>query len=137
MANFSDLRVADLMTIDPIGVAEDASIEEAQALLASYGISGLPVVDHSGRLVGVISQTDLMGDGSITMSALVRGNSSGLRVGELMSAPAITVTLDATLVEAARMMRDAQIHRLVAIDDEERPIGVLSASDYVALVADS
>ena len=136
MANFVQLRVADLMTIDPVAVAEDASIEEAQSLLASYRISGLPVVDRHGKLVGVISRTDLMGDGSVAMSALVRGNSSGLRVGELMSSPAVTVALDATLVEAARTMRDAHIHRLVAVNEQDQPIGVLSASDYVALVAD-
>jgi len=136
MADFAELRVADLMTLDPVAIAEDASIEEAESLLASYRISGLPVVAESGRLVGVISRTDLMGDGSVAMSALLRGNRSGLRVGELMSAPAITVTLDTTLLEAARIMHDAHIHRLVAIDSQDRPIGVLSASDYVALVAE-
>lgn len=136
MTNFADLRVGDLMTIDPIAVASDASIEEAEALLASYRISGLPVVDEDGRLVGVISKTDLIGDGSVALGALLRGNRSGLKVAEVMTAPAITVPFDATLVEAARTMRDAHIHRLVAVDDLDRPIGVLSASDYVELIAD-
>ena len=136
MADLGTLRVGDLMTIDPVSVAADASIEEAETLLASYRISGLPVVDEVGRLVGVISRTDLIGDGSVALGALVRGNRSGLKVGELMTAPAITVSLEATLVEAARIMRDAHIHRLVAVDEHDRPIGVLSASDYVALIAE-
>jgi CBS domain-containing protein len=136
MPNFAELRVADLMTIDPVAIAADASIEDAESLIASYRISGLPVVDAGGRLVGVISKTDLIGDGSIALDALLRGNRTGLKVGELMTAPAITVRLDTTLVEAARIMTDAHIHRLVAVDEQDRPIGVLSASDFVALVAE-
>ena len=136
MTNFAELRVADLMTIDPVAIADHASIEDAESLIASYRISGLPVVDAGGRLVGVISKTDLIGDGSIALDALLRGNRTGLKVGELMTAPAITVRLDTTLVEAARIMTDAHIHRLVAVDEQDRPIGVLSASDFVALVAE-
>ena len=75
-----------------------------------------------------------MGDGSVAMNALVRGNSSGLRVGELMSSPAVTVALDATLVELLARCA-TRIHRLVAVNDQDQPIGVLSASDYVTLIA--
>jgi len=132
---FDRLQVADVMTIDPVVVRVDASIESAEELLSSYRISGLPVVDDVGCLVGVLSRTDL-GNGNATISALVRGHLSGLRVGELMSAPAVTVSMTATLREAARVMRDERIHRVVATDDAGRPIGVLAASDYVTLVAD-
>jgi CBS domain-containing protein len=114
----------------------DASIEAAEKLLSSYRISGLPVVDEVGRLVGVVTRTDLLGDGNATIRALVRGHLSGLRVGELMSAPAVTVPMTATLRDAARLMRDERIHRVVAIDDADRPIGVLAASDYVTLIAE-
>ena len=55
----TDLRVADLMTIDPIVISVDASIAEAEELLRRHRITGLPVIDLVGRLVGVISQTDL------------------------------------------------------------------------------
>ena len=134
--SFDRLQVADAMTIDPVVVGVDASIESAEQLLSSYRISGLPVVDETGRLVGVLSPTDLLGDGNATVRALVRGHLSGLRVGELMSAPAVTVPITATLRDAARLMRDERIHRVVAIDDSGHPIGVLAASDYVTLVAD-
>ena len=50
------LLVADFMTIDPIVVNVDASLEEAAHLLRAYSISGLPVIDLDGNLVGVISQ---------------------------------------------------------------------------------
>lgn len=133
---FQQLRVADLMTLDPIVVDVDAPIETAEHLLSSYRISGLPVVDSDHRVVGVISQSDLLApEGRV--GAMVRGRASGLRVGELMTAPVITVPLSASVVEAARIMRDERIHRVVAVDEAGRPIGVLSASDYVALVADA
>jgi CBS domain-containing protein len=135
MTRLGALVVADLMTLDPIVVEVDAAIETAEELLESYQISGLPVVDDSGRVVGVISQSDFLAP-SGRVGALVRGRLSGLRVGELMSSPVITVSLGATVVDAARLMRDERIHRVVVVDDADRPIGVLAASDYVRLVAD-
>lgn len=70
------------------------------------------------------------------MAILLRRKPSGLRVGELMSSPAVTVAMTAPLVEAARIMRDNRIHRVVAVDEQGRPVGVLSASDFVALYVD-
>jgi CBS domain-containing protein len=131
-----ELMVADLMTLDPVVIAVDAAIEEAERLMRERHISGLPVVDHVGTLVGVISQTDVLEDGGAPMAILLRRKPSGLRVGELMTSPAVTVEITAELVEAARIMRDNRIHRVVAIDERGRPVGVLSASDFVALYAD-
>ena len=131
-----DLTVADLMTIDPIVIGVDAALEEAERLMRERHVSGLPVVDEQGELVGVISQTDVIEDGGMPMALLLRRKPSGLRVGELMTSPAVTVDLTAPLVEAARLMRDNRIHRVVAVDERGRPVGVLSASDFVALYAD-
>jgi CBS-domain-containing membrane protein len=131
------LRVADVMTIDPVTVATDASIETAERLLRVNRITGLPVLDVQGDLVGVISQTDLLLAGRPSIEAALRNRPSGLRVGELMTSPAITVALDTPLGEAARTMRDAHVHRLVAVDDEGRPVGVLAAMDFVTLFAEA
>lgn len=130
------LLVADLMTIDPIVVNVDASLEEAAHLLRAYSISGLPVIDLDGALVGVISQTDLLAADDPPVSRLVRGKESTLRVGELMSSPAVTVPMTGSLEEAARLMLDRHVHRVVAIDDVGRPVGVLSSMDFVALYAE-
>ena len=136
MTRFDRLAVADVMTMDPVTVAVDASVEDAEHLLAAFRVSGLPVVDGAGRLVGVLSRTDLLLDSGPTLKQLVRGRASGLRVGELMSSPALTVGLSATLIEAARIMHAERVHRLVVVNDDDVPIGVLSATDYVALIAD-
>jgi CBS domain-containing protein len=134
---FDRLAVADVMTMDPVTVDVDARVEAAVQLLAAYRISGLPVVDGARHLVGVLSRTDLFLDGGVALSQLVRGRASGLRVGEVMSSPPLTVGLSATLVEAARIMRDERVHRLVVVNEQDEPIGVLSATDYVTLIADA
>jgi CBS domain-containing protein len=131
-----NLVVGDLMTIDPVTIAPDATIEEAERLLDLYDITGLPVVDETGRPIGVISQTDLLASATQSVGQLIRGKASGLRVGEIMSSPAITVPLLSPLGDAARLMRDSRVHRLVAIDEQGRAVGVLSATDFVTLYAE-
>jgi CBS domain-containing protein len=130
------LCVADVMSFDPVVVRADAPIEDAEELLEANRISGLPVVDAAGTLVGVISQTDLIRLAHHSISDILRARPDGLRVGEVMTSPPLTVPMTASLVEAARLMHDARVHRLVALDDEDEPVGVLSASDYVTLVAE-
>ncbi len=137
MATSTDLRVADLMTIDPVVVSDEATIEEAEGLLRHHRITGLPVVDLNRRLVGVISQTDLLYLAVPSVQALIRHRDSGVRVGEVMSSPAVTIDSMATLRDAARVMHDGGLHRLVAVDEHERPIGVIAAMDFVALAAES
>jgi CBS domain-containing protein len=128
--------VADLMTIDPVVIAADAPIEEAERLMRTYRVSGLPVVDSHGGLVGVISQTDFIHLDSPDVRSLIRHEGSGVRVGEVMSRPAVTVPMTSGLVEAARLMVTERIHRLVVVDEEQRPRGVLSAIDFASLVAE-
>ncbi|MGH2401186.1 MAG: CBS domain-containing protein [Candidatus Limnocylindria bacterium] len=132
----TDLRVADLMTIDPIVVSDDALIEEAEELMRRHHISGLPVIDITGRLVGVISQTDLLYLAVPAVQALIRHRESGIRVGEVMSAPPVTIEAVTSVRDAARRMHVERLHRLVAVDDHGHPTGVISAMDYVALVSE-
>ncbi len=131
----SDYVVGDLMTIDPVVTRPSAPLEEAARLLEAFEVSGLPVVDDEDRLLGVISQTDLVrGRGDVEV--VVRGSSGGMHVADVMTAPAITVGMLTPLVDAARLMRDNRVHRLVAVDDAGHAIGVLSAMDFVTLYAD-
>jgi CBS domain-containing protein len=131
-----ELRVAELMTIDPIVVGVDARIEEAEELMRRNRITGLPVVDISGRLIGVISQTDILFLDVPAVQALIRHRERGVRVGEVMSAPPITIDANATVQDAAIRMHEQRIHRLVAVDVHGRPAGVISAMDFVALAAE-
>jgi CBS domain-containing protein len=134
--NTMQMLVADLMTIDPIVIGVDASLEDAARLLHENSITGLPVIDTGGALLGVISQTDMVSVGEGAVGRAIRAQASGIRVGEFMTSPAVTVAMTSTLADAARVMRDGRVHRLVAVDDDGRPVGVLSAIDYVALFAE-
>ena len=134
--SLDDLRVADLMTIDPITVAVDATIEDAEELMRRHHVTGLPVVDDAGRLMGVITQTDILFLDVPEIRAIIRRREHGVRVGEVMSAPPVTIDTGASIQDAAIRMHSQSIHRLVAVDDHGRPVGVISAMDFVALAAE-
>lgn len=121
--------VGDVMTKGVINVRADLPLSEAVRLLDTYHISGVPVVDRDGDLVGVLSQTDLLRARAV--DHLWRAL-PGLAVRHLMTSPAVTVTEAASLNEATALMEKRQIHRLVVVaEDGRRPVGVLSVSDVV------
>lgn len=126
----SDLRVGNLMTIDPVVIRADAPAIEAERLLKTYRVSGLPVVDGDAT-VGLISQTDLVVARS---SAMISGNWERVLVRHLMTTPAITVHTGTSLARAAQLMVTRHIHRLVVVNDEDAPIGVLSSLDLLRVL---
>ena len=132
---YTEMAVGDLMTIEPIVISPDARIEEAERLLELHEVTGLPVVDDDGRLVGVISQTDLL-RGAGDLRSAVRRRFTGLRVADLMTSPPITVEMTTPVIEAARLMRDEKVHRVVVVDETDRALGVLTSMDFVLLYAE-
>jgi len=125
--------VGDLMTPDPVVVSESMPLVEAAKLMDLHGVSGLPVVDASGALVGVVSQTDLLHARS---TEGLWHAWPGLAVRHLMTRPAVSVDADTGLDEAAELMERLRIHRLVVVADDGRsPVGVLSVSDLVHSMA--
>lgn len=126
--------VGSLMTSCLVVVTEDDSIAGVAELLAGYEISGLPVVDSDDRLVGVISQTDLI---RLRGSTLPWTGWHGLMVRDLMTTPARTILGSASLDEAARRLTAERVHRLIVVDDRRSPIGVISESDLVREIADT
>jgi CBS domain-containing protein len=129
----SDLRVGNLMTIHPILIGADAPASEAERLLKTHRVSGLPVVNEDVK-VGVISQTDLVVARS---SAMISGNWPRVLVRHLMTTPPVTVHVGTSLARAAQLMVTRHIHRLVVVDDEDSPIGVVSSLDLLrALLKD-
>ena len=124
------LTVGDRMTLEPIVIGADASLSEAVRLMDERGVSGLPVVDRSGSLVGVVSQRDLA---RARATEHLWASWPGLAVRHLMTAPPITVTRSTPLSVAAARMERNHIHRLVVVadDDETIPIGILSTTDLV------
>jgi CBS domain-containing protein len=123
------------MASEPIVVRADASLSEAARVLDEHHISGLPVVDATGSLVGVLSQTDLA---RARATEYLWANWPGLAVRHLMSSPPVIVHRSTPLAQAAKKMERHRIHRLVVVadDDETVPIGVLSMTDLVHAIAE-
>jgi CBS domain-containing protein len=121
--------VDDVMTPDPIVLNIDDGLPSATRILEESEISGAPVVDADGRLVGVLSESDLV---RARATEHLWSGWPGLRVRHLMHSPAITADPSMTIAEAAQVMEQAHVHRLIVVDPElETPIGVLSMSDLV------
>jgi CBS domain-containing protein len=146
--------VAELMNRDLLTVTPATPLSEAIHLFVDRQISGLPVVDDAGKLVGVISESDLMWrekgldrplylmflDSVIYLQNPVERDRDlhkvlGQTVGEVMTEGAISITADATLPTAARIMHDKKIHRLPVVDAEDRPIGIITQGDIVRAIA--
>lgn len=125
--------VGDVMTADPVVVSVDCSLTEAAEMLEFYSISGLPVLDWSGFLAGVVSQTDIVrAEASETLAT----RWSDLAVRDVMTSPALTTPRSTTLEEAARLMTEQKVHRLVVVDVGDEPVGVISSSDLVRAIAE-
>jgi CBS domain-containing protein len=116
------------MTSNPFLIVDTASLLEAAGILDSKMIAGLPVVDATGKLVGVLSQTDLV---RARANQQLAKNWPGLAVGEIMTKPALTIAATARLDEAVKVMEERRVHRLVVTDETANPIGIISTSDLV------
>lgn len=124
--------VGEVMTPDPITVGADESIQTAARLLEENEISGLPVVDSGGALLGVLAESDLV---RARATQDLWDHWSTLAVRDLMHAPALTADRDMSLQEAAALMERTHVHRLIVVAEDQRtPIGVLSSSDLVRVM---
>ena len=127
-----ELRVRDLMTVEPLTVRDNTPLTVAHRLMREMGVSGLPVVNADGALVGVLSRTDLMAAAGGPQSAAWQG----ISVASTMTSPGLTVGADALLAEAAARMEQHHVHRLAVVEpDSGHPIGILSTTDLVRSIA--
>ena len=132
-ATSDTLTVGELMTPDPIVIDESASVDDAVRLLEENEISGLPVVDRDGLLLGVLSQTDIVRARAV---GYLWQRWPGLRVRHLMHSPALTADRSMSLEEAAQAMERSHVHRLIVVDDDQvTPVGVISTTDLVRALA--
>ena len=127
MTAAADVRVGTLMSTNPVVIGSSALASEAEQLLKTYRVSGLPVVDD-GTVVGVISQSDILVARS---SEMISGHWDRMLVRHLMSTPAVSIHATASVRYAARQMVTRHIHRLVIVDDDGRPIGVVTTLDLL------
>lgn len=140
-----NVKARDVMSRKVIHVTEDASLKEAARIMAENNITGLPVVDHGSRLVGVLSEKDFfreagMGTNLSFMAVISQCmNNSGClvsslntrKVGDIMTAPAVTVTEDTPLSEVADILNTRKINRVPVIGMDSKLCGIVTRSDIV------
>ncbi|MEV5872833.1 CBS domain-containing protein [Streptomyces sp. NPDC052101] len=133
--------VSDVMTHTVVAVGRPAPFKEIVQLMRDWRISALPVIEGEGRVVGVVSEADLLpteelrdapGDGYTRLRRPADLAKAGaLTAADLMSCPAITVRAHATLAEAARLMARNGVKRLPVVDDHGLLEGVVSRADLL------
>jgi CBS domain-containing protein len=138
------------MTVDVTTITPKTALREAAGVLAGRGISGMPVVDADGIVVGVLSEADILAkegpapeDDRGALSRLLHhtpDNGDPKRdarlVGEAMSAPAVTVTSYASIAYAASLMLEHDVNRLPVVE-RGRLVGIVSRADLVRAFARS
>ncbi|MEV5955350.1 CBS domain-containing protein [Streptomyces sp. NPDC051987] len=133
--------VGDVMTVPAVAVGRDARFKEIVRVMQERRVSAVPVVNGAGRVVGVVSEADLLPreefrGREVTRFERIRRRSdlaraAGMTAAELMSRPAVTVHADVTLAQAARLMAVHHVKRLPVIDDEDRLRGVVGRGDLL------
>jgi CBS domain-containing protein len=119
-----DLTVSDLMTTNLITVKLDETLAEAHANMELGVVRHLPVIDDRGRLVGVVSDRDLL---AVSHSRRPR------RVADVMTRHVVTTQPDAPASQAAGMMLDHKISSVLVVDDHATLVGMVTQTDYLEL----
>jgi CBS domain-containing protein len=140
------MKVRDVMTAPVFSVAPDAPLKEVARLLMERRISGVPVADEAGKVLGIVSEADfvikergaprprgrhplswLFGDDRRDADA---AKVSATTAGQAMTQPAVTISADSSLREAAALMVEKHVNRLPVVDDD-RLVGIVTRADMV------
>ena len=148
-----DLTAADIMRSPVLTVKEDDSVQELAALLAKKKISGTPVLNNQNRVVGIVSEGDLVSQGAdihfphyiellgniIYLESIKKyeerlEKAAASSVREIMTTEVITVQKEAPLHEIATLLTDRKVNRLPVLDGDIL-IGIITRADMVRAMA--
>lgn len=128
MIRFQDLTVADVMTPDPVCLPADATLGEAERLFLDTGLEEAPVTDDEGRYLGSCGLRHLL-------AVRCASGASPRTVGGLELRPGPICDAEIRLAQACQHMIRERAHRLIVLDDQERPIGVVSSVEAARVFA--
>jgi len=138
--------VKDVMTTQVVWVEQDAPFATVAGDLRRYRVSAFPVLNEAGKVIGVVSESDLLakmalGGGEDGMPGMITGilhqqqveTARAVTAGDLMTAPAATVSPDDTVEHAARLMYVRRVKRLPVVDAAGRLAGIVSRADLLSV----
>jgi CBS domain-containing protein len=135
--------VKDVMTDSVVAVREDADFKEMVTVMRSRRVSAFPVLDKADKVIGVVSEADLLlkevapdfpkGLVHLSWRLTERSKAAGVTAAEVMTKPAITISEDAPVAEAARLMQSRRVKRLPVVDDYGRLRGIVSRADVLSV----
>jgi CBS-domain-containing membrane protein len=135
--------VNDVMTRGVVSAYRGACFKDIVQVMIKRGITAMPVIDEGHRVVGVVSQSDLLAKQAHKNGGKRRrfgrrrdrswAKAQALTAEDLMTTPAITVRPEATIVEAARSLEAHRIKRMPVTDDEDRLVGIVSRRDLLSV----
>jgi CBS domain-containing protein len=135
--------VRDIMSTQVVAVKRGATFKEMAARLRQDRVSAFPVVDDDGKVIGVVSEADMLakevlnGDHLGTLTAMLhrreREKADGLTADDLMTHPAVTVGPGDSVEHAARLMYTLQVKRLPVVNPDGRLVGIISRTDVLAV----
>ena len=141
-----DMLVRDVMTKEVIAITKYESIMQVANILSENNISGIPVVDKDNKVVGIITQADILSLLGVrrehTFKDLLKHmlgeplpeRRMGDHVGDIMTSPAITIKPDANIAEAVRILDERKIRRLTVVDEKNILLGIITRADILKAV---
>ena len=147
-------RVRDIMTTDVVQVSPDANVSHIALLMSEYGISGVPVVDDGGQVLGVVTELDMIVRNTrFKMPAFITFLDAiiyletpghyrervehvlGTTAEEIMSEPAVTIGPDASIEDLSELMVDRRMNP-VPVVESGRLVGIVSRSDIIRVMVE-
>lgn len=138
--------VAEIMSINVVVISPDAAVADAARQLAEHGISGMPVVDSSGAVIGIITEADILSCAGIDRKRtimdfikIILGTQQHTHkldecfVKDVMTENVVTVTPDADIKQAAALMAEKAIKRLPVVGPDKKLAGIISRADIVSV----
>ena len=135
--------VKDVMTKQVVAVRTDTSFKDIVMSLREHRVSAFPVLDDEDRVVGVVSEADLLAKEALNLSApgmmtsvlhhREQAKAAGVTAGDLMTGPPVTIGPLEAVTHAARLMYARKVKRLPVVDEAGRLLGIIARSDVLSV----
>ena len=133
--------VKDVMTTQVVAVRSGATFKEMAAALRRYRVSAFPVIDEHEKVIGIVSEADLLAKEALTDPGVLTGvlhhrdvrKAEGLTAGDLMTPRAVTVRPEDSVEHAAQLMHFLHVKRLPVVDADGGLVGLVSRTDVLAV----